>query len=56
MMEHIEQNNDHCITFSMSDASFWCYKCENYIISPELTNLMRYFSYVKHSNNDSNLN
>jgi len=31
-----EPAKDHCIAVSMSDLSFWCYKCESYIQSPVL--------------------
>ena len=42
MADHCDQDQedesatDHCIAVSMSDLSFWCYKCESYIQSPVL--------------------
>mmetsp|Transcript_7636 Transcript_7636/g.998 ORF Transcript_7636/g.998 Transcript_7636/m.998 type:complete len:98 (+) Transcript_7636:231-524(+) len=37
----------HAITLSFSDLSFWCYHCENYIVSPEFSNILRHFQTLK---------
>lgn len=39
--------SSHGISISFSDLSFWCYKCESYISSPELKDVLRSFQAKK---------
>ena len=31
MLDHYEQESNHCIALGIGDLSFWCYKCDSYI-------------------------
>ena len=44
VMHHVE--SDHPIIFSFADFSFWCYKCDSYIIHP-LLNHNKFYHYQK---------
>eukprot|EP00826_Nyctotherus_ovalis_P002602 TRINITY_DN10524_c0_g5_i5.p1 TRINITY_DN10524_c0_g5~~TRINITY_DN10524_c0_g5_i5.p1 ORF type:complete len:403 (-),score=69.07 TRINITY_DN10524_c0_g5_i5:4-1212(-) len=37
------QSQGHYLTLSFSDMSFWCYRCDSYIVSPVLEPLKRSF-------------
>lgn len=39
---------EHPISFSFSDASFWCYSCDSYITSKRLDRLRKIFGHIKH--------
>lgn len=43
MMLHNEETK-HPIALSFSDASFWCYDCESYIINQDLLRVQMLFS------------
>ncbi|KAL4491311.1 hypothetical protein ABPG72_021697 [Tetrahymena utriculariae] len=53
MVKHIESNKEHCVVFSFSDGSFWCYKCENYISNKTIKDLQKVFSQVKHGKEEN---
>ena len=36
---HFKTEYDHCIGVSLLDLSFWCYKCDSYILSQVNNNL-----------------
>lgn len=38
----------HPISFSFSDASFWCYECDSYVTSKRLDRLRKVFGHIKH--------
>lgn len=46
MVFHKEESG-HCLAFSLSDGSFWCYSCESYIINMQLSYLQAKFSAIK---------
>ncbi|EAS07868.1 SIR2 family histone deacetylase, putative (macronuclear) [Tetrahymena thermophila SB210] len=54
MAKHVESNQEHCLVFSFSDGSFWCYKCDNYISNKTIKDLQKTFSKVKHGGQESN--
>eukprot|EP00771_Trimastix_marina_P000268 gnl/Trimastix_PCT/1280.p1 GENE.gnl/Trimastix_PCT/1280~~gnl/Trimastix_PCT/1280.p1 ORF type:complete len:532 (+),score=133.72 gnl/Trimastix_PCT/1280:155-1750(+) len=39
MLQHYQENTEHCIGGSFSDLSFWCFACDSYIEAPELAPL-----------------
>jgi len=39
MVAHNADHKDHPLAISLVDLSFWCYQCEEYVISPKLTNV-----------------
>lgn len=45
-----EHNNktQHPLSFSFSDASFWCYECDYYVTSQKLDRLRKVFGHMKH--------
>ena len=47
MVAHNE-DVDHVVALSFSDASVWCYACDSYIISPSVERLTRKLGGVKH--------
>jgi NAD-dependent SIR2 family protein deacetylase len=46
MLEHNEQSG-HCVAFSLSDGSCWCYGCDSYIVSSEINKLRKYYGELK---------
>ena len=36
VITHQTQVEDHPIVFSFADFSFWCYKCDSYVVHPLL--------------------
>ena len=51
MVEHYDKLI-HKIAFSMSDASFWCFKCDEYITNPILESQRKTFSNIKFAKKD----
>lgn len=51
MAKHNEDTKD-AVAFSLSDASFWCYECDSYIISLPLNLLREKYSRVKFPDGD----
>lgn len=47
MVEQVDKNGAE-IAFSLSDGSFWCYKCDSYITNLELGKLRKIFGFIKH--------
>lgn len=47
MAEHNE-NMKHPIAFSFSDAEFWCYNCDSYVINEAMAFLAKSFGILKH--------
>lgn len=47
MSEHFEMNKEHCVALSMMDLSFWCYECDSYVFSKELTGIEKQLSALK---------
>lgn len=45
--EHNKQTG-HSLSFSFSDASFWCYSCDHYVTSKRLDRLRKVFGHIKH--------
>ncbi len=41
----------HCLAFSLSDGSFWCYECDTYIYSPQCREIAVTFSDIKFPDN-----
>ena len=37
------ENPDHCIVFSFADFSFWCYACDDYVVSDKLDHGKAFF-------------
>ena len=46
MLAHYEEVH-HALAISFSDLSFWCYLCDSYVESPQLSTLLRHFQTVK---------
>jgi NAD-dependent histone deacetylase SIR2 len=46
MLAHYEEVH-HSLAISFSDLSFWCYLCDSYVESPQLSALLRHFQTVK---------
>jgi hypothetical protein len=46
MLEHYETLK-HQIGFSLSDGSYWCFDCEDYITNHKLDQLRMKFSTIK---------
>mmetsp|Transcript_19977 Transcript_19977/g.33455 ORF Transcript_19977/g.33455 Transcript_19977/m.33455 type:complete len:361 (+) Transcript_19977:311-1393(+) len=55
MVDHNE-NSAHAVALSFSDASFWCYSCDSYIISPILAEIARKLGRVKFPEDQENEN
>lgn len=55
MLAHFEEetHREHCVVFSLSDGSFWCYQCDSYITNPVLDVLRRQFGRAKFPEEDS---
>ena len=58
MVEHIEETLDHMeggeekehqVAFSFSDASYWCFKCNDYVTNQRMKELSSLFGNIKHS-------
>jgi len=46
MLTHYEEAK-HPLAVSFSDLSFWCYLCDSYVESPQLSSVLRHFQKVK---------
>ena len=43
MVRHNMENPEHCIVFSFADFSFWCYACDDYVVSDKLDHGKAFF-------------
>lgn len=43
MLAHNQNNQDHPICFSFADFSFWCYKCDSYVVHPLLNHTEAFY-------------
>ena len=47
MANHCEGESGHPVAFSLSDGSYWCFKCDSYVTSRELYRFRKIFGHLK---------